>query len=68
MSLFSLTLLYADPGAGALIWQLALAAFVGGLFYFRRVRDWVRFKLGGGSSDTVATPEAASQEETEPKR
>jgi len=67
MSLLSLTLLYADPGAGALIWQLALAAFVGGLFYFRRFRDWVRIKLGG-SPDSVATPETTHQEENEPKR
>lgn len=66
MSFFSLTLLYADPGAGALIWQLALAAFVGGLFYFRRVRDWVRIKFGG-SPDPVATHETTS-EENETKR
>ncbi|HWS53896.1 MAG TPA: hypothetical protein VN228_07210 [Pyrinomonadaceae bacterium] len=66
MSFLSLTLLYADPGAGALIWQLALAAFVGGLFYFRKVRDWVRIKFGG-SPDSVTTTETTT-EENETKR
>lgn len=66
MSLLSLTLLYADPGAGALIWQLALAAFVGGLFYFRRVKDWVRMKIGGDANSL--TPPETHQEENEPKR
>jgi hypothetical protein len=45
----NLTLLYADPGAGALIWQLLLGAFIGAMFYFRRIRDWVRLKVGKGS-------------------
>ncbi len=48
--MFNLTLLYADPGAGALIWQLLLGGFIGGMFYFRRIRDWVRLKLGKGSA------------------
>jgi hypothetical protein len=33
--------LYADPGSGTLIWQLLLAAFFGGMFYFRRLKDFV---------------------------
>ena len=28
-------LLYADPGSGALVWQLVLASLVSGLFYAR---------------------------------
>jgi hypothetical protein len=27
--------LYTDPGSGALVWQLLVASFVGGLFYIR---------------------------------
>jgi len=37
---FSL-LIYTDPGYGTLIWQLLLGGFFGGMFYFRRLRDFV---------------------------
>ena len=30
---------YTDPGAGTLVWQLVLAAFFGGMFYIRRLKD-----------------------------
>jgi len=30
---------YADPGTGALVYQAAYAAFLGGTFYFRRFLD-----------------------------
>jgi hypothetical protein len=33
--------LYTDPGSGTLIWQLLLAAFFGGMFYFRRLKDFL---------------------------
>jgi len=33
---------YTDPGTGALIWQMLVAAAVGGLFYFRRLLAWLR--------------------------
>jgi len=36
-----LVLLYTDPGSGTLAWQLILAAFFGGMFYFRRLKDYV---------------------------
>jgi hypothetical protein len=36
-------LLYADPGSGALVWQLLVGAFIGAMFYFRRVREWLLF-------------------------
>jgi hypothetical protein len=32
--------LYTDPGSGTLIWQLLLAAFFGGMFYVRRLKDY----------------------------
>jgi len=36
---------YIDPGTGALIWQMLVAAFVGGLFFVRnisrRVMSWL---------------------------
>ena len=33
---------YTDPGSGALIWQMAVAGFVGSLFYVRRFVSWLR--------------------------
>jgi len=27
---------YADPGSGALVWQMLVAGFVGALYYFRK--------------------------------
>jgi hypothetical protein len=35
---------YADPGSGALIWQVLVAAFIGVLYYFRRVMAFFRKK------------------------
>ena len=32
---------YIDPGTGALIWQLLLAAFFGSIFLIRRVKLWI---------------------------
>lgn len=37
---------YTDPGSGALIWQMLMAGFVGGLFYVRRFTAWFRGKRG----------------------
>ena len=33
---------YGDPGSGALLWQMALAAMFGGMFYIRRILNWFR--------------------------
>lgn len=33
--------IYTDPGYGTLIWQLLLAGVFGGMFYFRRVKDFL---------------------------
>ena len=30
---------YADPGTGAFLYQAAYAAFLGGVYYFRRMLD-----------------------------
>jgi hypothetical protein len=34
-------LLYTDPGSGTLVWQLVLAAFFGGMFYLRKLKDLI---------------------------
>jgi hypothetical protein len=35
------TLAYIDPGLGLLIWQTAVAAFVGLIFYLKKTRSWI---------------------------
>ena len=35
---------YADPGTGALLWQMLAAGFVGVIFYFRRITAWFKRK------------------------
>lgn len=35
-------MMYADPGSGAMLWQLGLALFFGGAFFFSRVKEWAR--------------------------
>ena len=37
---------YTDPGSGALIWQMAVAALVGVSFYFRRIASWFKNRKG----------------------
>ena len=32
---------YIDPGLGSLMWQLLFAGFVGGMFYVRKIRNWI---------------------------
>ena len=36
---------YIDPGSGTLLWQFALAAFFGSLFFVRRAGLWVKTTL-----------------------
>ena len=38
---------YADPGTGALLWQVLVAGFVGAMFYLRKVTSWLRSKRRG---------------------
>jgi hypothetical protein len=35
---------YADPGSGALIWQIVAAGFVGLMFYVRKFTSWFKAK------------------------
>lgn len=32
---------YTDPGSGLLLWQMVGAAFVGSLFYVKRLFSWL---------------------------
>jgi len=39
---FGMTLVaYIDPGSGLLVWQMIAAAFVGCMFYFKKVRNFL---------------------------
>lgn len=42
---------YGDPGTGALIMQMLLAAFLGAMFYFRKFIARITGKRKGKSSD-----------------
>ena len=33
---------YIDPGSGTLLWQFAMAAFFGSLFFVRRASLWLK--------------------------
>jgi hypothetical protein len=33
---------YTDPGSGALVWQMIVAGFVGGLYYVRKFAMWFK--------------------------
>jgi hypothetical protein len=46
----NLAFLYTDPGSGALVWQLLVASFVGGLFYIRSFIRRIAAKRSGGRS------------------
>jgi hypothetical protein len=46
----SLAFLYTDPGSGALVWQLLVASFVGGLFYLRSFIRRITAKMSGRRS------------------
>ncbi len=49
-------MLYADPGSGVLIWQLLLAIFFGGTFYFTKLRHWAAAKIRPERNDLQAKP------------
>lgn len=36
---------YTDPGSGILLWQVIVSALVAGLFYVRRIVNWVRRRI-----------------------
>lgn len=37
---------YADPGSGALLWQILAGGFVGIIFQARRISRWFRSRKG----------------------
>jgi hypothetical protein len=37
---------YTDPGSGALLWQMMLAALFGSMFYVRRFINWFNSRKG----------------------
>ena len=39
---------YADPGSGALIYQMLVAMVIGTGFYFRRIRTWISTTFSRG--------------------
>ena len=45
---------YIDPGSGTLLWQALLAALFGGMFYIRRIINWVRERIGVGRDKIAA--------------
>ena len=55
---------YTDPGTGALIWQMILAASVGFMFYFRRLLAWVRGDRGRKSASETESLESEATDET----
>jgi hypothetical protein len=52
-----LFLFYTDPGAGALLWQLLLASFVGGTFYARLLIRRLKARMSGSKrADSAYVP------------
>lgn len=47
-----LLLFYADPGSGALLWQILAGSAVGLLFYIRRIVTWVKTRVGASGSSS----------------
>ena len=52
---------YADPGTGALLWQMLAAGFVGAMFYVRKFTTW--FKRQPPESGSGAGSETGSASE-----
>jgi hypothetical protein len=55
----NLAFLYTDPGSGALVWQLLVASFVGGLFYIRSFIRRVSAMMSGRRSGERRDQQAA---------
>src|SRR5712692_4844955 len=58
---------YTDPGTGALIWQMLLAASVGVMFYARRMVSWVRALMNRRPAAGAAGPLSARAEGESPE-
>jgi hypothetical protein len=59
IDIHSWAFLYTDPGSGALIWQLLVASFVGGLFYIRSFIRIITAKMSGRRSGGQSDRQAA---------
>jgi|GEM_PF-3527582 len=51
-----LSLIYADPGSGMLIWQLVTAAGLGLLFYAKTIIRKIRELLGTTDKEEIKSP------------
>lgn len=49
---------YIDPGSGTLLWQFALAAFFGSLFFIRQAGVWMKRTLQSLWTKIRGTPRA----------
>jgi hypothetical protein len=55
----TLAFLYTDPGSGALVWQLLVASFVGGLFYMRSFIRRIKAKMSARRSEQQSDRQGA---------
>jgi hypothetical protein len=53
---------YADPGSGALIWQILVGASIGVMFYLRAILRWIRGLKSNRKANRKAFPPAAGKE------
>lgn len=47
----SIVFAYGDPGSGAMLWQLLLAASFGVMFYIKRIIVWARGMTKGAAAN-----------------
>ncbi len=59
---------YADPGSGALIWQMLAAGFVGVLFYLRKFVSWLGRGSEGSPAEESASQNQVQAEHTSPEK
>lgn len=52
---------YVDPGAGAMIWQVLVAGFLGALFYFRKLLPGFWLKKKDKADSKPAAPSAETE-------
>jgi hypothetical protein len=60
--IYTLAFIYADPGSGAMIWQLLVASFLGGLFYLRSFIRRIAARISGGRSGEQDAQQAAGNQ------
>lgn len=65
-SLNTFFLFYTDPGSGQLILQLIMATLLGGLFYFRKLKDLI-FKRKVDSNETPTKLDSSEKLESAQK-